>query len=199
MRFAWRSVAATFPDRTRARSAIESLQLRGVDGGEISILGSAAEHADADAERDRPDQRVTGYVGRRVLIGGLIGLGVGLLVGAAVAAVFAAASDAAWSVGAMVGSIMMGGFLGGTLGALWNAYRTVGMNSDAWQATFHDADGDFDVVVACRSEDEVARAAAAVVQAGCDRLVVVDEHGSLDESLTRTYEHGTPAKERASD
>src|SRR3954470_11719580 len=131
-----RTVIGAFADSADARHAIESLQLHGFDGGEIAIAGARAEEADADQERDRPDQRAAGYVGRRVAVGAAAGVVAGSIVGACAAALFLAFGD---STGAAIGSLIMGAFLGGTLGGLWNAYRTVGTNADAWQATFHES------------------------------------------------------------
>src|SRR4051812_13469443 len=163
-----RTVIGLFDDLADARRAIESLQLHGFDGGELAIAGSRAEAADADAERDRPDQRVVGYVGGRIVRGGAIGLAAGLLVGAVAAAILVALGG---GTGAAVGSVVMGTFLGATLGVLWNAYRTVGTNADAWQATFHEAGGHgaFGVTVACRREGDVDRATSVMAAAGGGR------------------------------
>jgi hypothetical protein len=92
----------------------------------------------------------------RVALGGALGLMMGLALGALAAGVFVI-SDA--PTGAAVGSLV-GAFLGGTLGAFWYAYRTVGTDADAWQATFHESGaGPFGVTVGCRNDD-VDRAAS---------------------------------------
>ena len=66
VRRASRTVIGAFADAADARKALETLQLHGFDGGDVAIAGRRAERANADPERERPDQRAPDYVGRRV-------------------------------------------------------------------------------------------------------------------------------------
>lgn len=160
--FAPHDVIATVRDMSRARDAVQALQMAGVDAAQISLYGPSADEAAADLDVRQADAGFSAVMWRRTWIGGLSGL----LIGAALGAVGAAfvlrglwpeALGVFWA--AVVGTAVLGLGTGAATGA-----TSAAQMSRAWELTFHDV-GPGEVGVAVHSDRaEEARRAERVLE-----------------------------------
>jgi hypothetical protein len=156
------TISGHFADAATARSAIENLQRRGIDGGAISLHGDSIDRA-ADREdtavRDRASVR---FVSLRVFAGAVAGTIAGALIGWLIATV-------ADRGGSQPGTFALIGALAfGVVTAIAVGVRTLMLNDD-WQLTFEPQAGE--VIVAVR--DVPADAAASVRDA-------LQQHGAQE-------------------
>jgi hypothetical protein len=143
-------VTATFSTVELAREAIAALEHRGIEAANISLLGVAARETKSDRETQAADARLTGHVGKRILIGAVTGAAAGLVV----ALVAAGAASIA-----VVSGVVAGAGVGGVIGGIWG----LGM-SPAWERTFQTSE-ERPASVAVHGDDaELVERAAAVLQ-----------------------------------
>lgn len=143
-------VTATFSTVERAREAIAALEHRGIEAANISLLGVAARETKSDRETQVADARLTGYVGKRILIGAVAGAATGLVV--------ALVAGGPASI-AVVSGLVAGAGIGGVIGGMWG----LGM-SPAWERTFQTSE-ERPATVAVHGDDaELVERAAAVLE-----------------------------------
>jgi hypothetical protein len=155
--FAPHDVIATVSDMTRARDAVQALQMAGIDAAQISLYGPSADEAAADLDVRRADAGFSAVMWRRTWIGGLAGLVIGAAVGAVGAALvlrglWPEALGVFWA--AVVGTAVLGLGTGAATGA-----TSAAQMSRAWELTFHEvASGEVGVAVHSDRTDEARRA-----------------------------------------
>lgn len=172
--FAEHNVMAVYPTVELARGAVTALERKGVEGGNIELLGAGAEGANepqTNVEQRQADLAMTGAVGRRSLAGILVGAAVG----AVVVALLALLIDAVVDIGATA-AVLIGGALGGALfgafGGLFYGGATALPTSDAWGETFEVVkQGRTAVAVHSEQADQVEDAIAALRDTGAERLL----------------------------
>jgi hypothetical protein len=140
------NVVAVFDGMPQARTTIEKLQRHGVDAVHIALVGAGGAHAEdrsgTRAAREE-DVRASSYVGRRVLLGGAIGVVFGAVAGLAIG--LALGFDGKIATGIIVGALAFG-----VIGALTAGVLSLPLTED-WALTFRDVGND-EVIVAVRSD-----------------------------------------------
>ena len=183
-RFAAHNVIAVYPTVEGAREAVTRLERKGIEGGNIELLGAAAEGAaepQTNLEQRRADMAVTSAVGRR----SGIGLAIGAVVGAVVVMVVALIFDAIFDLGPN-GVVAAGGAVGGALFGAFAGFFYGGATglpvSDAWSETFEAVkEGQTAVVVHSAQADQVDDALEALRDTGATRLSRFGPDGQLHE------------------
>ena len=131
------AVAASFADMTAARGAIEALELVGVDGDEIELLGQRADAARTPTSPARPDRRMAVHILRRLGIGAVIGAAGGAVIGVVLGLILLAATSTGGGAALVFALGLAGLGLGVVVSVFLSFERTVGL-SDAWPLTFED-------------------------------------------------------------
>jgi hypothetical protein len=181
-RFAAHNVIAVYPTVEAAREAVTRLERKGIEAGNIELLGAAAEGASepqTNLEQREADMAMTGRVGRR----SAIGIVIGAVVGAVVVAVAALIADAIFEIGPTGGVVLMGalgGALFGGFGGLFYGGATGLPVSDAWSETFEAVkQGQTAVAVHSKRLDQVQGALDALRDTGATRLSRFGPDGKL--------------------
>ena len=155
------NAVATFPDMESAREVIAALEQAGIEGGDISLLGRAAQEAAADPNTQSRDAGPAKDVTTAAVTGAAVGTGAGAiagLVGGALAfgipGVGPVLGSAIWASvlgGAGVGSAI-GGLVGGTAAT---------QDSPDWETTYNESVRSGRVLVGVHSDsrETVDRAA----------------------------------------
>jgi outer membrane lipoprotein SlyB len=147
------NVTATYRSLEGARQAMTALERAGIDSSRISLEGERPARAAAEHDTSRRDLRVTGQLGSRVLIGGVVGAAAGGLVG--------------WLIGslafegfpAMLATVIAGVIAGSVIGGALSGYGTPAMSED-WELTHQDEPpGQTRVRVTSDDPEELDRAA----------------------------------------
>ena len=183
-RFAAHNVIAVYPNVEAAREAVTHLERKGIEGGDIELLGAAAEGAaepQTNLEQRRADMALTGAVGRRAGIG----IVVGAVVGAVVVTVAALIFDAIFDLGPN-GLVAAGGAVGGAIFGAFAGFFYGGATglpvSDAWSETFEAVkEGQTAVVVHSKQSDQVEDAVTALRDTGATSLSRFGPDGKLHE------------------
>ena len=181
-RFAAHNVMAVYPTVEAAREAVTRLERKGIEAGNIELLGAAAEGAaepQTNTEQRRADMALTSAVGRR----SAVGIVIGAVVGAVVVMVAALIADALFDLGP--NGVVAGG--GAVSGALFGAFAgffyggATGLPvSDAWSETFEAVkEGQTTVVVHSSQADQVEEAVDALRDTGASRLSRFGPDGTL--------------------
>jgi hypothetical protein len=161
---------------------VRHLERKGIEGGNIEVLGAAAEGASepqTNIEQREADMRLTGEVGKR----SAVGIVVGALVGALVVAVAALFADAAFDLGPN-GTVAVMGALGGALfggfaGLFYGGASGLPV-SDAWSETFEAVkEGRTAVAVHSSSPNQVEDAVEALRDTGALRLTRFGPDGRI--------------------
>jgi len=181
-RFAAHNVIAVYSTVEGAREAVTRLERKGIEGGNIELLGAAAEGAaepQTNLEQRRADMAGTSAVGRR----SSIGLAIGAVVGAVVMMVLALIFDAIFDLGPN-GIVAAGGAAGGALFGAFAGFFYGGATglpvSDAWSETFEAVkQGQTAVAVHSQRADEVDDALEALRDTGASRLTRFGPDGKL--------------------
>ena len=100
-------IVGAFPTADQANSAIVALERAGVDSGHVRVANAPGE-VDRDQTREA-DQRMSDWLGRRVVTG-VVG---GALIGAAIAVVAAIIFVSKPSIGVLIGVGVLGAIVGG--------------------------------------------------------------------------------------
>ncbi|MGH9033945.1 MAG: hypothetical protein ACRDY4_14475 [Acidimicrobiia bacterium] len=131
------AVAASFPDMSAARGAIEALEHAGIDGDEIDLLGQRADAARTPTSPARPDRRMARHILGRLGVGALIGLAAGAVAGVVLGLIVLAVTSSGGGVGLVVAFAIVGVGLGAVVSVFLSFERSVGL-SYAWPLTFED-------------------------------------------------------------
>ena len=164
------NVLAVYPSAERAREAITHLERNGVEGGDIELLGAAAEEAAVPSTNEAQrniDMAATGKVGKR----SLTGLPIGALIGAAVLALVGWGAHELLDVGDSAGEVVVGAALAGAFFGAFGGLFYGGASglpvSDAWGETFEAVrQGSTGVAVHTEDADEAEKAVAALQSLG---------------------------------
>ena len=106
----------TYEDPPAAQRAVRSLERAGVEGGDITLLGTADEPS-RKLHNVARDERVLGYIFRSAVIGGAVGMVAGGALGMAVGTLaFAWLTGGMWAVAA--GAAVLGAGLGILVGGI---------------------------------------------------------------------------------
>jgi len=139
------SVEAVYADLRHAREAIDELEARGIEAGDISLGGRPVARAADRKDTRRRDARVSRYVGARSGAGLAIGGILGAIIGVVLAIVLGGHAGAI--AGAGVGGLIAGGAIGVMIGGV----SSIDVAPD-WELTFEPERGE-GVVVEVRSVD----------------------------------------------
>ena len=158
---------AVYPSVTEAREALTQLERKGIEAGNIELLGPGMEgagEAQTNEEMRATDMAVTGKIGRR----GAAGWVLGAIVGALVLMAASAVADALFDVGdnlaqVLVGAAVGGALLGGAIGAFWGGATGLPVN-DAWGETFEAVKGGKTVVAVHSDDPQQLRAAEEAIR-----------------------------------
>lgn len=146
---------AEYPDKERARDAIEALQFHGFDSRKVLLVGDNVERARDEASHTvdtrRQEQPLFFRIITRALVWGGAGAIAGLIAGTII-----------WGIGVPVPGLtndagfhlMTWTIAGLIIGALWGSYSSLAPDALEWIDTFDDIDDDSqNVVVRVRSDD----------------------------------------------
>jgi hypothetical protein len=187
--FATFNVTAAFPSMESAREAIKALEVAGVDGSQISLLGrDAAEVRPEDEnvhvtgehpDRETADDQMIDKQQRTAAMG----VGAGGAAGAAVGALAGLATFAIPGLGAAVGAGVLamaagGAWAGAGVGLATTAYANI-QQSQAWEHTFAAVEAGR-VVVGVHAEDRavVDEASATLRDEGGQDVTWYDSSGT---------------------
>lgn len=158
------NVLALYRDADRVRRAISALELEGVGGEDISLLGPDVEEQAGSADTRSRDAEVVEHVGRRAATGAAAGTALGGaagflggLVGFALPGVGAVIGAGVWA--ALAAGGVAGGAVGGILGGE-SALRT----SEAWELVFGAVEEERFVLGVHSQDPGVVEAAAEVLE-----------------------------------
>ena len=181
-RFAAHNMIAVYPTVDAAREAVTRLERKGIEAGNIELLGAGAEGAaepQTNVEQRQADMAMTGRIGRR----SAIGIVLGAVIGAAVVAGAALIADAVFDLGppaAVAGMGALGGALFGGFGGLFYGGASGLPVSDAWSETFEAVkQGQTAVAVHSQQADQVDDAVEALRDSGATRLSKFGPDGKL--------------------
>jgi hypothetical protein len=185
-RFAAHNLIAVYPTVEAAREAVTRLERKGIEGGNIELLGAGAEGAaepQTNIEQRRADMALTGAVGKR----SGVGFAIGAAIGAVVVAVAALIADAAVDIPGPTGGVVLLGAIGGALFGGFAGFFYGGATglpvSDAWSETFEAVkEGQTAVAVHSQQADQVEDALEALRDSGATRLSRFGADGKLHES-----------------
>lgn len=150
--FAQFNVVASYPDLEHARVAITALERKGIEAGDISLVGPAVDEAKAPASGDEQleqDMETSGEVGKRAVAGGAAGTVAGALLGAAA---FAIPGVGPAIGGGILAAALGGGLAGGAVGGFWGGASGLPVN-EQWEETFARV-GEGGACVAVHTDDE---------------------------------------------
>jgi hypothetical protein len=184
-RFAAHNMIAVYPTVEAAREAVTKLERKGIEAGNIELLGAAAEGASepqTNLELRRADMAMTGRVGRR----SGIGLAIGAAIGAVVVALATVLADAAFDIPGPAAAAALLGALGGALFGGFAGFFYGGATglpvSDAWSETFEAVkQGQTAVAVHAQQADQVDDALDALRDTGATRLSRFGADGKLQD------------------
>ena len=121
-------IVGAFPTADQANSAIVALERAGVDSGHVRVANAPVE-VDRDQTREA-DQRMSDWLGRRVVTG-VVG---GALIGAAIAVVAAIIFVSKPSIGVLIGVGVLGAIVGAMGGGFIYIVGGVPRSSDAFDS-----------------------------------------------------------------
>ena len=155
-------VVASFEDMGSARKAITALELAGVDGGNIALLGQAREQMETEPDTKERDAGVAKLLTVASMVGGTIGFVVGAIAGLVGGALFFG-----WDGQGLLTMAVGMGFVGAPIGGLVAAHGLLG-ESPTWEQTFQESvkAGRVVVGVHATSEQEVEQAVGVLKKAG---------------------------------
>jgi hypothetical protein len=183
-RFAAHNVIAVYATVEAAREAVTRLERKGVEAGNIELLGAAAEGAaepQTNLEQRQADLAVTSAVGKRSALGVVVGAVIGALVVMAAAVV----ADAIFDIGPTGGIALMGALAGALFGGYAGFFYGGASGlpvSDAWSETFEAVkQGQTAVAVHSQRADQVEDALEALRDTGANRLSRFGPDGKLQD------------------
>ncbi|HZB70578.1 MAG TPA: hypothetical protein VE395_00465 [Acidimicrobiales bacterium] len=181
-RFAAHNMIAVYPTVEAAREALTRLERKGIEAGNIELLGAAAEGAaepQTNIEQRRADMAMTGRVGRRSAVGIVIGAAIGAVV-VGLAALLADAIFDLGPTGVVAGGGALAGALFGAFAGMFYGGATGLPVSDAWSETFEAVkQGQTAVAVHSQQSDQVDDALDALRDTGATTLSRFGADGKL--------------------
>jgi hypothetical protein len=158
------NVIATFPDLPKARHAIGALEDKGVDAGEISLLGRGAQQAQQQTESHERDD-VMATKGLRTFLGGAAaGTAAGGVVGfLAGLAAFALPGMGPVIAGGLWATTLGGAAAGGGVGSAVAGYAKF-KQSEAWDLAMRSVETGQTIVGVHSPRRESVEAAAEILQ-----------------------------------
>lgn len=181
-RFAAHNMIAVYPTVEAAREALTRLERKGIEAGNIELLGAAAEGAaepQTNVEQRRADMAMTGRVGRRSAVGIVIGAAIGAVV-VGLAALLADAIFDLGPTGVVAGGGALAGALFGAFAGMFYGGATGLPVSDAWSETFEAVkQGQTAVAVHSQQSDQVDDALDALRDTGATTLSRFGADGKL--------------------
>jgi hypothetical protein len=184
-KFAPHNVIAVYPDVAQAREALTHLERKGIEAGNIELLGPGMEGADAPQTNDEQrgaDMAVVTQVEKRSGTGFLLGAVIGIALFAAVMAVAHYAFDVGDTYTEVLPmALVAGGILGGFAGFFYGGATGLPV-SDAWGETFEAVRGG-QTLVAVHSEqrDQVETAIEALRGTGATKVATFGPDGRTTE------------------
>jgi hypothetical protein len=173
-KFAAHNVIAVYPDVTQARAALTTLERKGIEAGNIELLGPGMEEANRPQTNEEvrgADERVIAQVEKRGGLGFLVGALIGMAVMAAAAAIAHYGFDVFDTFGGVLtGALVGGAILGGALGFFYGGATGLPVN-DAWGETYMAVRGG-KTAVAVHSEEPgpVDKAVEALRSSGAEKV-----------------------------
>jgi hypothetical protein len=173
-KFAAHNVIAVYPDVEQARAALTTLERKGIEAGNIELLGPGMDEAhqpQTNRETHDADQAVIAQVEKRGGTGFLIGAVIGALVVAGGAAIAHYGFDVFDSFGGiLIGALVGGAAIGGFGGFFYGGATGLPVN-DAWGETYMAVRGG-KTAVAVHSEEpgQVETALAALRSTGAEKV-----------------------------
>ena len=140
-------VVATYADMDTVREAIRSLELGGVDGGNIALMGQAAQKAMTETDPHERDAGVVKEITKFSIVGGAIGFITGALIGLVAAGLIFGLDGQALATAA-VGMA----FAGLPIGGLVAPIAKIG-GSASWEQTFQESDDTGHIQVGVHAPD----------------------------------------------
>jgi hypothetical protein len=182
-RVAEHNMIAVYPDAEAARAAVTQLERKGVEAGNIEVLGPGTAGADqpqTNEEQRRADLGQLTAVEKR----SAAGMAVGAVIGAVAVALAAVALDALFDIPGPTVTVALLGAVGGALFGAFGGFFYGGASglpvSDAWGETFSALeDGRTAVAVHSGDADQVERAIAALRDTGSLRLARFGRDGKV--------------------
>lgn len=189
------NVMATFPDMAAARHAIGSLEQNGVDAGDISLLGPAAEEAQEQAETHERDDDLLDKGTKTFLGGAAAGSAVGGVIGfLAGLAAFALPGVGPVVAGGVWATTLGGAAAGGGVGSAVAGYSKI-KQSEAWELASRSVDTGQAVVGVHSGSEEDVRAAVDVLNAESPQsLAYFDREGRKVDVLEEAAAEPSPGR-----
>ena len=143
------SVEAVFADLREARAAIDALEAKGIDAGEIMLQGKPVERAAEQPDTTQRDASVTRHIGARAGLG----LMIGGAAGGVIAVIVTLAIGMSWVA---VASATLAGIVGGgAIGLMVGGVSGIDVTPD-WELTFDPRPGPVVVEVTTDDPSEAA-------------------------------------------
>jgi hypothetical protein len=180
------NLVATYADAEHARSAIEALERKGVEAGNITLFGDGVEPAETpetNVEQRKTDMATTGKVGKRALSGLVVGAVLGALIGAVGGYLLYTAADIGPNevVTAVGGAIALGGF-GAYAGGWYGGASALPVSTEAWTKTFESTKpGEACVAVHSADRSQVDTAAEALAGTSAMKIVRFGRDGKQEQ------------------
>lgn len=168
------NLVATYADPEQARSAIEALERKGVEAGNITLFGEGAPSGPPETGTDQraTDLATTGAVGKRALGGIVVGAVIGLVLGAAGGYLLYEVGDIGSNLAVVVaGAAIAFGAIGAYAGGWYGGASALPVSSESWGETFEGTTGETKVAVHSGDPSQVDAAAKAL--AGSSALKIV--------------------------
>jgi len=163
-----KTLVATYATPEQARAALQMLERKGVDAGDIELFGPGIESGQrpvTNDEQNAVDMKSTAAVGKRFTATSAALAVVGAVIGGVLGGIVA--DD---GTGILVGAL--GGFIvGGLLGFLWGGYGSLPVN-DQFIDTFQSEGGETSLAVHAE-DDSVIEAAREALQGSDARKLEV--------------------------
>lgn len=177
-RFAEHNLVATYASPEQARSALQMLERKGVEAGDIELFGPGMRNADlpqTNQEQQAADVAMTTDVGKRLTVG-IFG---GAIIGAVIGAIIGLVIDGGGR-GLVVGAIG-GAVVGVALGFFYSGYSGLPVN-EQFAETFQSDGGETSLSV--RSEDpaHIDKALEALRGSDAKRLALCGPDGQLHDA-----------------
>lgn len=145
-----RTVTARFADFGSARTAIDQLEVAGLEGATMAFDEASLQRAAHSEESGARDERFIRRAVTKLTKGGVIGMAVGAVAGLVVGLLMFADGPTAGLIASVIAATAAGGGVGVALGGIWTHRQ-----SPAWEETFEAPDaGDAVLHVRITSDEE---------------------------------------------
>ena len=176
-RFAEHNLVATYATAEQARAALQMLERKGVEAGDIELFGpgiEAAQQPQTNDEQRAADMAVTTSVGKRLSVGIFTGAILGAIIGAVLGRLIGDSSTA------MVMGAFAGAAAGVALGFLYSGYSGLPVN-EQFEETFAGDGGETSVAVRSKDASHIETAIQALKGSDAQRLATCGPDGNLSD------------------